>query len=79
MRVEREEGTPSWRRFAELVNLRFRPPLRANPLGELVACRRTGSVSDYQEQFLTLLNRAGLLTEPQQIQLFTVGLQSPMS
>lgn len=35
-RLEREEGTPSWHRFTDLVNIRFSPPLRHNPLGELV-------------------------------------------
>jgi hypothetical protein len=43
-------------------------------LGELVACRRTTTVADYQERFLALLTRAGPLTELQKIQLFTVGL-----
>ncbi|WVZ89765.1 hypothetical protein U9M48_036130 [Paspalum notatum var. saurae] len=47
MRLQREEGTPSWRRFAELLNVRFGPPIRANPLGELAALRCTGSVMDY--------------------------------
>jgi hypothetical protein len=55
------------------------PHLRANPLGDLITRRRTGSISEYYEQFLTLLARARPLTEPQQVQLFTVGLQPPMS
>jgi hypothetical protein len=79
MRLERDEGTPGWRRFCELLDLRFGPPLRANPLGELAACRRTGSVAEYQERFLALLTRAGPLTEDQQIQLFVAGLQEPLS
>jgi hypothetical protein len=79
MHIERDNGTPTWRRFTELLNLRFGPPLRANPLGDLAACRRTGSVEDYSEQFLSLLARAGTLTESQQVQLFTVGLQPLMS
>ena len=48
MQVQRDEGTPSWRRFTELLNLRFGPPLRANPLGELMACKRTASIVDSQ-------------------------------
>jgi hypothetical protein len=79
MRLERDEGTPGWRRFSELLEMRFGPPLRSNPLGELIACRRTGTVADYQERFLALLTRAGPLTESQQIQLFLAGLQEPLS
>ena len=79
MHIEKDNGTPSWRRFTELLNLRFGPPLCANPLGDLAACRRTGSVADYSEQFLSLLAHAGPLTESQQVQLFTVGLQPPVS
>jgi hypothetical protein len=79
MHIEWDNGTPTWRRFTELLNLRFGPPLRANPLGDLAACRRTGSVEDYSEQFLSLIACAGTLTESQQVQLFTVGLQPPMS
>ncbi|CAO2161375.1 unnamed protein product [Urochloa humidicola] len=79
MRVSQEEGTPSWRRFAELLNLRFGPPLRSHPLGELTTCRRTGTVAEYQDRFLGLLPRAGSLTDHQQVQLFTVGLGEPLS
>lgn len=79
MRVERDEGTPSWCRFWELLDLCFGPPLRSNPLGELAACRRTGTVADYQERFLALLTCAGPLTESQQMQLFVAGLQEPLS
>jgi cell division septation protein DedD len=66
-------------RFTELLNLRFGLPLRANPLGDLAACRRIGTVADYCEQFLSLLARAGKLSQSQQVQLFTVGLQPPLS
>ncbi|WVZ49394.1 hypothetical protein U9M48_000760 [Paspalum notatum var. saurae] len=79
MRLQREEGTPPWRRFTELLNLRFGPPIQSNPLGELAACRRSGSVEDYSTRFLDLLARAGPLSEGQQVQLFTAGLQEPLS
>ena len=79
MQVQRDEGTPPWRRFTELINLRFGPPLRSNPLGELTACKRTTSVVDFQERFEALLPRAGYLSEAQKVQLFTAGLQPPLS
>jgi hypothetical protein len=79
MQIQRNEGTPSWRRFTELLNTRFGPPLRSNPLGELVACRRTGLVVEYQDRFEALLPRADALTETQKVQLFTAGLQPPLS
>jgi hypothetical protein len=31
IQVQHEEGTSSWRRFVELLSLRFGPPLRSNP------------------------------------------------
>jgi hypothetical protein len=79
MRLERDDGTPSWRRCSELLDQRFGPPIRSNPLGELVNCRRTGTVADYQERFLALLTRAGPLAEAQKTQIFTAGLQEPLS
>ncbi|XP_066359602.1 uncharacterized protein [Miscanthus floridulus] len=79
MQIQQEEGTPSWRRFTELLNLQFGPPLRSNPLGELMACKRTGSVIDYQGRFEALLPRAGYLTEDQKVQIFTTGLLPPLS
>lgn len=79
IQVQREEGTPSWRRFTELLHLRYEPPLHSNPLGELAACKRTGSVVEYQDRFEALLPRAGHLTEAQKVQLFTAALQPPLS
>lgn len=79
IQVQQDEGTPSWRRFSELLNLRFGPPIRFNPLGELMACKRTGSVAEYQDRFEALLPRAGTLTEAQRVQAFTAGLQPPLS
>ena len=59
MQVQQDEGTPSWRRFTELLNLRYGPPLRSAPLLELADCRRTGSVVEYQDRFQGLLPCAG--------------------
>ena len=67
MQIQQEEGTPSWRRFTELLNLRFGPPLRSNPLGELVACKRTSSVVDYQAMFSNRLVGPGRLGTDQAI------------
>ena len=63
IQVQQDEGTPSWRRFSELLNLRFGPPIRSNPRGELMACKRTSSVADYQNRFEALLPRVGVLME----------------
>jgi hypothetical protein len=79
MQIQLDEGTPLWRCITELLNSRFGPPLRSNPLGELMACRRTCSVIKYQDRFEALLPRAGALTEAQKVQLFTAGLQPPLS
>jgi hypothetical protein len=67
IQVQTDEGTPSWRRFKELLNLRYGPPLCAAPLAELAECRRTGTVAEYQDRFQALLPRAGPLTEAQRV------------
>jgi len=64
--VERDRGIISWARFADFVNLRFGPPIRANGLAELKDLHRTGSVEEYQQQFLALLCRCDGLSVPQQ-------------
>jgi len=35
MQIQTDMGTPSWRLFKELLNLRYGPPLRSAPLAEL--------------------------------------------
>lgn len=79
MRVERDLGTPTWCRFSDMLNLHFGPPLRQAPLGELDAYRRTTTVAAYIDRFLDLLSRDGPLMEDQQLDLFTTGLQEPLS
>jgi hypothetical protein len=49
--VQADEGTPSWRRFTELLHIRYGPPLRSVPLAELAVCRCTGTVAEYQDRF----------------------------
>jgi hypothetical protein len=51
IQVQTDEGTPSLRRFKELLNLRYGPPLRAAPLFELADCRRTSTIAEYQDRF----------------------------
>lgn len=72
------QGIPTWARFVELVNLRFGPPTRSNPLGELMGIKCTCSVVDHQDQFLTFLTRCTNITEPHQITIFTAGLGDPL-
>jgi hypothetical protein len=79
IQVQQDEGTPSWRHFTELINLRYGPPLRSAPLFELADCRRTGLVTECQDRFQALLPRAGRLEEAQRVQLFTGGLLPPLS
>ena len=71
IQVQTDEGTPSWRRFKELINLWYGPPLRSAPLFELADCRHTSTVADYQDRFQALLPWAGALDEAQRVQLFT--------
>uniref|UniRef100_A0A0A8XV04 Retrotransposon gag domain-containing protein n=1 Tax=Arundo donax TaxID=35708 RepID=A0A0A8XV04_ARUDO len=73
-RLERNRGVPTWPLFVELINRRFGPPVRSNPLGELKDFRRSRTVAEYQDQFLKLLARCEGVTEQQQVDLFTAGL-----
>jgi len=73
MQVQTDEGTPSWRRFTDLLNLCYGPPLGSAPLFELADCRRTSTVAEYQDRFQALLARASPLDEAQQVQLFTAA------
>jgi hypothetical protein len=52
IQLQEDEGTPPWGCFKELLNLRFRPPLRSVPLFELAECRHTGTVEDYSNRYL---------------------------
>lgn len=67
IQVQSEEGTPSWHRFSEPLNLHFGPPIRSNPLGELMACKQTSTVAEYQDRFEALLPRVETLTEAQRV------------
>lgn len=79
-RLEKNRGsTPTWPEFVDSINKRFGPPVRSNSLGKLTHLRRTGTVEDYQDQFLKLLARCDGLTECQQIDIFTAGLHNPLA
>lgn len=62
-----------------VLNVRFGPPLRSDPLFELTECQRTGTDVEYQDRFHALLPRVGSLEERQRVQLFTGGLGPPLS
>ncbi|WVZ68636.1 hypothetical protein U9M48_017555 [Paspalum notatum var. saurae] len=76
--MEKEFGIVSWPHFSDFVNMRFGPPIRSNSLGELKELRRTGTVEEYQRQFLALLCRCDNLRPRHQIDLFTAGLGQPL-
>jgi hypothetical protein len=72
--LEHDYNVVTYPRFEELVNMSFDPPLRTNGLAYLKELRRTGTVDEYQRQFLTLLCRCDDMTSQQQVQMFTTGL-----
>lgn len=45
----------SWERFKGLCYLRFGPPTRSSPLGELITLWQTGMVEEYMSSFQSLL------------------------
>jgi hypothetical protein len=51
VQVQQDEGTPTWRRFVDLLNLRFWPPLHSDPLFELIEHRHTSKVVEYRDRF----------------------------
>lgn len=56
--LERDTGgVLTWTRFSEFVHTWFGPPLRTNGMADLKELHRTGSVEEYQRQFLRLLCR----------------------
>jgi hypothetical protein len=77
--LERDLGVISSLRFAEYVSLRFGPPIRSNTLGQIKELQRTGSVEEYQRQFLALVCRCENLPRQHHIDLFTAGLGKPLA
>jgi hypothetical protein len=79
IQLQEDEGTPSWSRFRELINLRFGSALCSAPFFELTECRRTDTVEEYSNRFQKLLPRVGRMAEEQHVQLYTGGLLPPLS
>jgi hypothetical protein len=77
--LEQEYGLVPWNCFVEFANLCFNPSLRSNPLGELKELRWTGSIDDYQWEFLALLCRCDGLSAAHAMNFFTAGLGEPMT
>jgi len=67
IQVQEDEGIPSWRRFKDLLHLRYGPPLCSNPLHKLASCKHMGTIVDYQDRFQALLPCAGRLDEEQHV------------
>lgn len=77
-RLECIHGVPTWPRFVKHVNLHFGPPMRNNPLGELIQLWRASSVEEYLEELLSVLCRCDEMTEKQHVQFFICGLCNPL-
>jgi hypothetical protein len=77
-RMELNDGWLSWSQFTQLVNARFGPPLTDTPHGELAMLRHTRSVDEFAKRFMALSCHDPSITESQQIQLFTTGLNDPL-
>jgi hypothetical protein len=58
--LEEKIGRPTWPYFVARVSQHFAPHTRANPFGELISLRRTGSMAEYTKQFLQLLSHIHL-------------------
>jgi hypothetical protein len=54
------------------------PLLTDTSLGELAMLCRSGSVDEFAKRFMALSCRDPSITEPQQIQLFIMGLDDPL-
>ena len=76
--LEEKIGRPSWDEFRQLTLNHFGPPTRANPFGELISIRRTGTVADYTKRFLEHLTRIKPIPDTEERDIFTKNLGEPM-
>jgi hypothetical protein len=63
-------GNLTWKDFIKRISARFGPVVCSNPLGDLSRLQFSGSIEDYQDQFLILLAYCEGLREEHQIHLF---------
>lgn len=72
---EQHKGPLDWDTFKELCYGQYGQPIRNNSLGELKRLTQVGTVPTYQQCFLPLASHmSDLITDCQQVQLFTAGL-----
>ncbi|KAM0917971.1 hypothetical protein ACQ4PT_009355 [Festuca glaucescens] len=76
--LEAKIGRPSWDEFRRLISNHFGPPTRANPFGELISLRRSGTVADYSKRFLEHLTRVSPIPDAEERDTFTNNLGEPM-
>ncbi|KAK1695119.1 hypothetical protein QYE76_011816 [Lolium multiflorum] len=69
---------PSWGEFQTLISNHFGPPTRANPFGELISTRRSGTVAEYSKRFLENLSRVHPISDAEERDIFTNNLGEPM-
>jgi hypothetical protein len=77
-RLELNDSPPSWPRFIQMVNKRFRPPLIESPIDELALLRCNGSIDDFTKKIMALSYRDTAIMEAHQVQLFLAGLGDPL-
>jgi hypothetical protein len=77
-RLEQNMGSSTWKDFIKRISARFGPADHSNPLGNLSRLQFSGSIEDYQDQFLILLARCEGLREEHQIHLLIAGLPEPL-
>jgi hypothetical protein len=54
-KLEQNMGKPTGKEFIKRISARFGPAVRSNPLGDLSHLQFSGSIEEYQDQFLILL------------------------
>jgi hypothetical protein len=76
--MELNGGRPTRQQFVQLFYAHFGPPLNDSPSGELAMLWCYSAVDDFRKHLIALTCCNTSLTEPQQIQLFIIGLGDPL-